>query len=145
MSNLYFFLLLALALNIGCKSQNNISRKSEVKNPNLEIEDVNAPIYDTIIAQVSDTIIVEFPVKFSRGLIWKQPNIHKNLLFLLEDELQRNIQQRRQDFQRFHYVAKDTFNYLMIYQLMSPYNADSIIYEAKNKYFIIKKNNDEKN
>ncbi len=143
MRKLYFFFILTLAIYFGCKSQNNISRKSEVKNTSQEIEDGNVSINDTIFAFVNDTIIMELPVKFSRGLIWKQSKMHKDLLFLFEDEIQRLLQQSRQDFQRFHYVAKDTLNYLMTYRLEAPYNSESISYETKSKYFIIQKNKDE--
>jgi hypothetical protein len=124
-------------LCLYCKSKEYLKPKSIhigelVSNSNL------SKAIDTIICNKNDTVIVSIPVVFSLGKLWNPINNYKAVYLFKQDEFQKVNRKEFQDYQRFHYIAKDTGNYLLKYHLRSPFIKDTTLFSSTSKFFIIK-------
>ncbi len=135
--NVILFCLVLSTAIFACKSQNHVSGLTASHKLQYTMHS-DTMATDTIVTAVHDTTIVELPAEFSRGLIWKQVGTNDHLTLLKQDEKQRYIKQTRKDFQRFHYLARDTGRYMLTYHLVTGFGKDTTLYDSKNTYFIIK-------
>ena len=135
--SIVFKLLVLMVVFVQCKTKGELDSGTAEKNNNNRDFIFNIET-DTIFCKLSDTIIVELPVDFSKGRIWQSNNSLEQVFFIKQDETQKYFDQTIKDIQRFHYMTRDTGLFKLVYELMSPFGKDTTVYESISKVIIIK-------
>lgn len=129
---------------LKCKTPDNVVNPQieSYEKPSQQIHannSIQVNSADTLLAYVGDTVLVDIPVQFSRGLIWRQVDTLKELHLIGQSSIQRVVNYRPEDFQRFTYQALNIGTVRATYYLVAPYRKDSVTYDTIYKNYIIQK------